>query len=173
MEYGVERHGSERMSWLLDGARSRDDLLALHPPLAADHQRVLDEIWNSSLDSRILEYCRLRTATLLRNTLAWDEPRSVAAVAAGLDESLVTALAQWPTHDGFDAVAKACLRLAEQYVIDVHGITDAQVTELEGHIGPDGVITLTTALAAWEITHRFDNALFDNAPLTRATQGDN
>jgi len=32
-------------------------------------------------------------------------------------------------------------------VIDVHGITDDQVAELEGHIGPDGVITLTTALA--------------------------
>jgi hypothetical protein len=156
------------MSWLVDGAQSRDDLFALHPALAADHRRLLDEIWGSSVDPRILEYCRLRTATILSNMQAWNEPRSVAAVAAGLDESLVAELPQWPTHPGFDAAAKACLGLAEQYVIDVHGITDAQVRELEGHIGPDGVITLTTALAAWEITHRFDNAL-----LSGASKGDN
>ena len=46
-------------------------------------------------------------------------------------------------------------------MIDVHGITDTQVAEVEGHLGPDGVIALTTALAAWEITHRFDNAFLD------------
>jgi hypothetical protein len=147
------------MSWLVDGATSRDDLLALHPALAADHQRLLDEVWQGSVDPCILEYCRLRTATILGNSQAWSEPRSPVAVAAGLDESLVADLAQWPTNPGFEGAAHACLALAEQYVIDVHGITDTQVAELERHIGSDGVITLTTALAAWEITHRFDNAL--------------
>ena len=155
------------MSWLVEGARSRDDVLALHPPLAADHQRLLDEVWRSSVDARILELCRLRTATILGATRAWDEPRSEAAVAAGLDESLVACLPQWPTHTGFDAAAKACLGLAEQFVIDVHGITDAQVSDVEGPIGPDGVIALTTALAVWELTHRFDNAL-----LTPTARGD-
>lgn len=155
------------MSWLADGAKSRDELLGMHPRLAADHHRLLGEIWSSTLDARVLEYCRLRTATILGNSHAWAEPRSAAAIAAGLDESLIAELAQWPTHGGFDAVAKACLGLAEQYVIDVHGITDDQVQELETLIGPDGVITLTTALAAWELTHRFDNAL-----LTHPTQGD-
>ena len=147
------------MSWLVAGADSREELLALHPPLAADHHRLVDEIWNASVDARLLELCRLRTATILGNTRAWDEPRSPAAVQAGLDESLVAALAAWPTHPGFDAAAKACLGLAEQYVIDVHGISDVQVAEVEAHIGADGVIALTTALATWEITHRFDNAL--------------
>ncbi|MCP5024876.1 MAG: hypothetical protein GY929_01200, partial [Actinomycetia bacterium] len=112
------------MSWLVVDAQSRDDVLALHPALAAAHRRVLDEVWQGSVDTRILELCRLRTATLLGNTRAWDEPRSPAAIAAGLDESLVADLAQWPTHPGFDAPAKACLGLAEQYIIDVHGITD-------------------------------------------------
>lgn len=152
------------MSWLLDTARSREDLLALHPALAADHQRVLDEIWQSSVDARILEFCRLRTATILGNSRAWTEPRSEAAVRAGLDESLVADLAQWPTNPGFDQAAKACLGLAEQYVIDVHGITDAQVADVEGHIGADGVVTLTTGLAIWEISHRFDNALLGPSP---------
>lgn len=151
------------MSWLLDGAASRDDLLALHPALAADHHQLLDQVWQSSVDPRTLELCRLRMATLLGNTRAWEEPRSPAAVAAGLDESLVEALGAWPTDPGFDAATKVCLGLAEQFVIDVHGITDAQVVEVRDHVGPDGVVTLTTALAAWEITHRFDNAFLDTA----------
>ena len=155
------------MSWLVEGARTREDVLALHPVLAADHQRALEEVWRSSVDARVLEYCRLRTATILGNTRAWDEPRSAAALAAGLDDALVDQLSQWPTHTGFDAAAKACLGLAEQFVIDVHGITDSQVSDVEAHVGADGVITLTTALALWEITHRFDNAL-----LAQRAKGD-
>ena len=155
------------MSWLLEGAQTRDDLLDMHPALAADHRRLLDEIWKGSVDARILEYCRLRTATILGNTEAWQEPRAKAAVAAGLDESVVADLALWPSHPGFDTTARACLALAEQYVIDVHGITDNQVAELADLIGADGVVTLTTALAAWEITHRFDNALLDDASPDR------
>ncbi len=156
------------MSWFVDGAASRDELMALHPALAADHHRILDEVWRASaasqtLKPQILELCRLRMATILGNTQAWDEPRSPAALQAGLDESLVAALAEWPTHPGFDVPTRACLGLAEQYVIDVHGITDAQVSELEETIGADGVITLTTALATWEITHRFDNAFLTKA----------
>lgn len=152
-------------SWLNDTARTRDDLLELHPPLAADHARMLDAVWSGSVDPQILELCRLRTATILQNATAWNEPRSPAAVAAGLDEVLVEDLASWPTHPGFDAATRACLGLAEQYVIDVHGITEEQVSQLQSHIGADGVVTLTTALAAWEITHRFDNAFLDNAFL--------
>ena len=152
------------MSWLAQGAVSRDDLLGMHPELAADHQNLLIEIWRGPVDARILELCRLRTATILDNNVAWEEPRSPAAVEGGLDEALVESLAQWPTDPRFDAATRACLALAEQYVMDVHGITDHQVADVEGHIGPDGVVCLTTALALWEITHRFDNALLSNAP---------
>ncbi len=141
----------------------------MHPGLAADHNRILEELWKSSLDPRILELCRLRTATLLRNRHAWDEPRSPAAVAAGLDEAMVQDLALWVTDDRFDAATKTCLKLAEQYVLDVHGITDEQVTEVAAAIGSDGVVTLTTALATWEISHRFDNALL---PQPDPTIGD-
>lgn len=150
-------------SWLRGDLASRDDLLELHPPLARDHTLLLESIWQGSVDPRLLELCRLRMATILQNTTAWSEPRSPAAVAAGLDEALVDSLPSWPTHPAFDAATKACLGLAEQYVIDVHGITDEQVADVESHIGAAGVVTLTTALAAWEITHRFDNALLTNS----------
>ena len=101
-------------------------------------------------------------ATLLGNTVAWTEPRSPAAVEAGLDETLIDSLSTWATNPAFDAATRACIGLAEQYVIDVHGVTDEQVADVETNIGADGVVTLTTALAAWELTHRFDNALLDN-----------
>ncbi len=159
------------MSWLLEGATTRDELLGMHAGLAAGHQQILDTLWDSSVDARILELCRLRAATLLGNTHAWDEPRSAAALAAGLDEDVVQALAQWPTDDRFDAMTRTCLALTEQYLIDVHGITDEQVGEVAAAIGSDGVITLTTALATWEISHRFDNALLsDTTSGTTAAQ---
>jgi len=150
-------------SWLRGDLGSRADLLGLHPPLAAGHDRLMETIWQSSVDPRILELCRLRMATILQNRAAWTEPRSPAAVAAGLDDTLVDSLASWPSHPGFDTATRACLGLAEQFVIDVHGITDEQVADVESHIGADGVVTLTTALAAWEITHRFDNAFLPTA----------
>ena len=130
---------------------------------------MLDEIWQGSVDPRILEFCRLRTATLLGNTAAWREPRSEAAIAAGIDEAMVESLAHWVTDDRFDPVTRQCLQLAEQYVIDVHGITDAQVTALSEAIGSEGVVTLTTALATWEISHRFDNSLLspDTSPIVK------
>ncbi|MGH1493726.1 MAG: carboxymuconolactone decarboxylase family protein [Acidimicrobiales bacterium] len=158
------------MSWLLDGATSRKELMGMHPDLARDHERILDELWNSSVDPRILEFCRLRTATLLGNRHAWTEPRSAAAVAAGLDEAMVQNLSLWVTDQRFDAATKTCLKLAEQYVLDVHGISDEQVAEVAAVIGNDGVVTLTTALATWEISHRFDNALL---PQTDDQTGDN
>lgn len=156
------------MSWLVNGATNRNELLAMHPELAADHQGVLDALWTSSLDAGILELVRLRTATILGNTTAWAEPRTPAAIAAGLDEDTVGALSRWNSDDRFDATTRACLGLAEQYVLDVHGITDEQVAEVRDLIGADGVVTLTTALATWEISHRFDNALLDNALLDNA-----
>lgn len=153
------------MSWLITSPATRDELLALHPGLAADHQAVLEAVWQGPVDPQILELCRLRMATLLANTIAWTEPRSPQAVAAGLDESLIGALSSWSTNPDFDAATRACIGLAEQYVIDVHGITDQQVAELEEHISADGVVTLTTALAIWDLTHRFDNALVEPAQL--------
>lgn len=164
------------MSWLVEGATSRDELLAMHPGLAADHQGILEALWDSDVDARILELCRLRAATLLGNLHAWAEPRSAAAVDAGLDEAMVQDLAAWVTDDRFDAPTKTCLKLTEQYIIDVHGITDEQVAEVTAAIGSDGVITLTTALATWEISHRFENALLadppsNNEPTTEQPDG--
>ena len=44
-------------------------------------------------------------------------------------------------------------------LLDVHGITPEQTASVVEALGPTGMITFTTALALWELTHRFDNAL--------------
>ncbi len=158
------------MSWLDPTATNQADVLALHPGLAAAHEAVIDQIWRGTVDPCLLELCRVRTATLVGNRSVGCEPMSPAAAAAGLDPELVAALPQWPSDPRFDAVMRACLTLAEQFVIDVHGVTDELVDEVSSHLGPEGVVTLTTALATWEITNRFDNALLGAAdPMVAPT----
>ncbi len=149
------------MSWLTGKASSRDELLDLRPELAADHRAVLVGLWDGSVDPIVLELCRLRTATLLGASLALAE-RTPQATAAGLTEDKISLLSQWPRHDAFTNSERACLGFAEQFVLDVHGITPDQTAAVLDAVGPRGVITLTTALALWELTHRFDNALGAN-----------
>lgn len=146
------------MSWLTGEPSDRDSLLDLRPNLAADHHRILEEVWNGAVDPTLLELCRLRTASLLGAATAQTE-RTPAAVAVGLDEGKIAALAAWPSDDRFTETERACLSYAEQFVIDVHGITMEQTDAAASRLGPPGMITFTTALAMWELGHRFDNAL--------------
>ncbi len=146
------------MSWLTGEPSDRDDLLDLRPNLAADHYGILEEVWNGSVDPTLLELCRLRTASLLGATTAQNE-RTPAAVAAGLGFRPVEALPAWPSDERFTDTERACLSYAEQFVIDVHGITTEQTEAVASGLGPPGMITFTTALAMWELGHRFDNAL--------------
>jgi hypothetical protein len=150
-------------SWITGGAATRDELLDLRPELAAAHRAVLDRVWAGPVAPRTLELCRLRTAMLLQNTVGLSE-RS--PEAHELDNATAAAIASWPTDDRFTEIDRACLALAEQYVLDVHGITDAMVARVADAVGPDGVVALTTALALWELSHRFDNALLAPTPST-------
>lgn len=152
------------MSWLIKDA-TRDDLLALHPGLALAHHDLIDSIWDGPVDPRTLELCRVRTAMLLQSRVGLTEPLSAAAVAAGMTDDDVAALSTWTSSQRFDESVRDCLSLAEQFVLDVHGVTDELVARVSSHIGAEGVVTLTTALAAWEITHRMDNALLSDDSL--------
>lgn len=147
---------TDTMSWITGGAADRNSLLELRPPLAADHHRVFDAIWSGPVERRTLELCRLRTAMLLGNQIGLAERT---ADIDDLDEATIGALAAWPTDERFSEADRAGIALAEQYVLDVHGVTDAMVDRVSAAVGADGVVTLTTALALWELTHRFDNAL--------------
>lgn len=137
-------------------------MLALRPELAAEHDRLLEAIWQRS-DPVLLELCRLRMAKLMGAAAAQGE-RSEPAVAAGLTEDLVDRLPAWPTDPGFDEVQRAALAFTEQFTIDHHGVTDDHVADLTAALGAEGVVVLTTALGVWDNQHRLDNALGVVAP---------
>jgi alkylhydroperoxidase family enzyme len=138
-------------------AASRRELLGLRPELAAEHQRLLDSIWEH-LDPVLLELCRLRMATLMGATSARAE-RSPAAGAAGITEDLIGRLPAWPGDPAFSDAHRTALAFTEQLVVDHHGVTDDHVAALEAAIGADGVVVLTTALGVWDNQHRIDVAL--------------
>ena len=137
-------------------------MLQLRPELAAGHAELLDVIW-TQCDPVLLELCRLRMAKLLGAVAAQAE-RSPEAVAAGLTADLVERLPAWPHDPAFGDAHRAALAFTEQFVVDHHGIPDDHVAALEGELGAEGVIVLTTALGVWDAQHRLDNALGVVAP---------
>ena len=105
------------------------DLLARGPSWSSTrHHARRDLARQRRPSSRLLELARLRVAALLHDEVG-SATRTPAAVAAGFDEDLVDALPSWPTDPRFTPTDRAALALAEQFVMDCHGITDAQVAE--------------------------------------------
>lgn len=142
-------------TWLPDlppGATDWERVSTLFPAAfeaVADLQRA---VWDS-LDPVLLELARLRVATLLRF-----EPgsalRSRRAREAGLAEDKIAALAAWPTSDLFSARERACLALAEQFVMDANGVRDEMVADVLVHLSAAECHTFVNALSAFETFQR-------------------
>jgi alkylhydroperoxidase family enzyme len=126
------------------------DLLAARPELADHRATMLDGIWcDSGVPPRVLELARLRVAALLHDEAGW-AARTPAAVAAGFDEDLVEALPAWPTDPLFTPTDRAALALAEQFVMDCHGVSDAQVAEVREALGDQRTVGFLIALALFD-----------------------
>jgi alkylhydroperoxidase family enzyme len=108
--------------------------------------------WDET-DPTVLELCRLRMATIL-GFPAEQARRTARARAAGLDEPKVAELAAWPSSPRFDARDRACLMLAEQFVIDANGVTEAHVAEVTNHLGAEGCYAFVQALSVIETFQR-------------------
>lgn len=149
-------------TWLpeqAEGATAFDAVFGLRPDLF-DAFRSFAEVFDTHrlVDPVVLELCRLRCAQLLgcRSELVM---RSPAAVDAGLTEADVAALTQWPTSDRFTDAQRACLALAEQFVLDPHGVTPAQRAAVAEHFGEAGLVALVEALAIFDGFTRFRTIL--------------
>lgn len=136
--------------------RPTDEVIAT---VLADHSDVrssLAAVWEQAwhvVDPVLLELCRLRMAMLLGCSVE-REARTPAAVAAGLDDACVEDLARWPTSPRFGARERACLALAEQFVIDVAGLDDATVAAGRDQLGEQGLVDLVNALLVVEQRQR-------------------
>ena len=113
---------------------------------------VVVAAWDET-DPVLLELCRLRMATLLAYP-AEEARRTERARTAGLDEAKVAQLPNWPTSQSFDKRERACLTLAEQFVIDANGVTDEQVADVTSHLGPEGGYAFVQALSVVETFQR-------------------
>ena len=101
----------------------------------------------------LLELCRLRIAQLLGCEAALVH-RTPEAIAAGLDEDLVSSLSQWPTDARFSDQARACLGYAEQLLIDAQGVSDEDADRMIDAVGQGGFLVLTYACGLFETTQR-------------------
>jgi alkylhydroperoxidase family enzyme len=149
------------------------DLLALLPAGYDELRALYAGLWESGIDPVTLELCRLRMSTIIRSEPGRRDPR---AVAAGLDDRLVSALPSWPTSELFSPAQRAALGFAEQYVLDPRGFTDADAAAMHEHFTPEQLATLTTAVATFDALTRVRALLTVDAdhtdlPVRHATFG--
>jgi len=135
-------------TWLDGGLAARADL-------ASRYDAMLAALWASGVEPRLLELCRLAIARVLGD----DDGASIRTPAAGLDEATVDALVRWRDAPGFTAAERAVLEVAEQFAVDVHGVTDAQFAALVEGVGPKGAVALTTGLGLFDGQSRMRLAL--------------
>jgi hypothetical protein len=114
------------MGWVQDGSFASN--LGLRPQLFADY-RAFEKAVCSALDPRLVEICRARIAYLL----------------GGQDAAIEA------TSD----CERACLRLADKFVLDPHGVTDRDVAAVAAHLDPPAVVAFIEALALLDGFTRF------------------
>jgi alkylhydroperoxidase family enzyme len=142
------------MTWLPEsgpGGTDFDRTLGLRPELRADlesFERLLWESW--SVDPALLELCRLRIAQLL----GW-APEVRRRGPAKIAEAKRAALETWRRSGAFSPLERACLELTEGFVLDPHGVSEANVGAVAAYLDPAGVVLLVEALALFDGFTRF------------------
>jgi alkylhydroperoxidase family enzyme len=127
-------------------------VLAGHPQVAASLAAAHTAAWEV-VDPVVLELCRLRLAQLLGNP-AELSVRTPAAIAAGLDESMVQELRSWPTSPRFGPRERACLAFCEQSFADVSGMTPTETEAVVAELGVQGLADFAGALLVIEQRQR-------------------
>lgn len=148
----AQREGAETRR---PGKTSFEDAFRLRPELYADWQAFAELFWTRRLvEPTLLELCRIRVAQIL-GSAAEERRRTPQAVAAGLDEALVAELADWTGSQRFSDAQRACLRLTDGFVLDPHGVTDADAAAVAAHLPPREMMALIEALAVFDGFTRF------------------
>ena len=157
------------MTWLPDTAEGDtplDRVFGLRPDLYDPFRAFYSVFWTDRLlDPVVLELCRLRVAQLL-GCESEQRVRYRPARDAGLTEDQVASLPGWPQGPAFTDAQRAALALAEQFVLDPHGIDDEQRDAVIDHFGLPGLVALCEAVALFDGFCRFRIILGVAAPAT-------
>lgn len=154
------------MTWIttIDGATPLERVLRRRPQL---FERVRDFVarpWSDDLvDPALLELCRLLIALTL-GCAPELQIRYQSAIDKGLSEEKIAALSSWSSSSLFDERERACLKLAEQYTIDAHGITDADFEAVTDHLTSQETVAFVYSLATFDGMARLRRMLDIEAP---------
>lgn len=141
------------------GLDSVGRVLGPRPELAALYSEMVARLWSdSSLDRVTLELCRIRMATLLGDGEGVRE-RTPEAMEAGLTEQLINSVGGWPQEPAFSDAQKAALAVAEQFVIDVHGVSDEDFRRLREHFDSAACVAFAVAFGIFDGASRLRIAL--------------
>ena len=114
------------MGWVQEGGFANN--FELRPELFADYRAFEDAVC-AAVDPRLVELCRARVGYLL-----------------GARDTAIE-----PTTDG----ERAVLKLADKFVLDPHGVTDADAAAVAAHLSPAAMVALVEALALFDGFTRF------------------
>jgi alkylhydroperoxidase family enzyme len=137
---------------LPDAATDWDAVAQVLPDAAAAVAELHRTVWTLA-DPVLLELARLRMATLL-DFQPGLRLRSGQARAAGLNEDKIAVLSSWPTSPLFSARERACVALAEQFLIDANGVTDQLVADVLEYLSPEETYGFVNAVSAFETLQR-------------------
>jgi alkylhydroperoxidase family enzyme len=153
---------------LLDQSTSTDvDPLSQFAPEASTViARLMGNLWGVT-DPELLELVQARISQLLRN----ESVRQSEAVPSARR----AALAQWPTSPLFSDADRAALGFAEQFIMDVAGVSAEQRTSLGEHLEPAELGGFVMALYLLDYGQRTQMALdrlFPGSQLAAFAAGD-
>jgi alkylhydroperoxidase family enzyme len=124
-------------SWVPGAASDRlEDLLALRGDLAA-LIREAESSASAAVPGRLRTLCRIRAAQL-----AGDD-----ALLQDEDVELVRAVRSWTNDTSLTEGERAVLAVCEQFVIDAHGLSDADIAGLQQFLSAEEVVGLFANLA--------------------------
>ncbi len=159
------------MTWIgeVEGATAMERVLAQRPELAARFKAFYRTFWEDGLVSRrVLELCRLRIAAIHDCAQEW----GIRDAEVALTQPQIESLGRGDIST-FEPAEQAALSLAERVPYQHHQLTDGEVAHAEQLLGPQGTVSLLTALAFFDVVCRLrlaleldeESAVLANPPL--------
>jgi alkylhydroperoxidase family enzyme len=146
------------VTWLPEtapGSNPLERVFGLRPNLFDAWRSFALIFWEKRLlDPVLLELVRVRVAQMheARFPLASRRPE---AIAAGLGPAKLDELDHWWRSPAFTETECACLRFAEQFVLDAKGMSDEVARPVVAALGEKGAVALVEALAIFDGFGRF------------------
>lgn len=140
------------------GGSGLEAVLGHRGELQAKYQTFLEQISREdAVPARVLALMRLRIGMIHGRHVNVSEESVSADEVARLKRADFTV---------FSPAERAALAIAEHIPFDVHGITDAQVTEVDTHFGHRGCVVVQVAAAFFDVNCRLAGVFgLDSASL--------